>query len=137
MYQTALIAATTLSRNAGPVCMTRLAMRPAKSFWKNVQLCRTTCQWFCQRIMLVKPGRDRLVGDEVLRQQRQRPHDQQHRRHAERAAARLRRQQRRRRRCAVTSVTTRPMKTGIIVSSSATSEAGDEQRDEEPSPGGR
>ena len=36
--------------------MTRLAMRPAKSFWKNVQLCRTTCQWFCQRIMLDRPG---------------------------------------------------------------------------------
>ena len=31
-------------------------MRPAKSFWKNVQLCRTTCQWFCQRIMLDRPG---------------------------------------------------------------------------------
>ncbi len=26
-------------------------MRPAKSFWKNAQLWRTTCQWFCQRIM--------------------------------------------------------------------------------------
>ena len=31
-------------------------MRPAKSFWKNVQLCRTTCQWFCQRIMFERPG---------------------------------------------------------------------------------
>jgi hypothetical protein len=31
-------------------------MRPAKSFWKNVQLCRTTCQWFCQRIRLERPG---------------------------------------------------------------------------------
>ena len=31
-------------------------MRPAKSFWKNVQLCRTTCQWFCQRTMLDRPG---------------------------------------------------------------------------------
>ena len=47
---------TRLSRSAGPVCSTRLAMRPAKSFWKNVQLCRTTCQWFCQRIMLDRPG---------------------------------------------------------------------------------
>ena len=47
---------TTLSRSAGPVCMTRAAMRPAKSFWKNVQPCRTTCQWFCQRTRLVSPG---------------------------------------------------------------------------------
>ncbi len=35
---------------AGPVCITRVAMRPAKSFWKNAQDCRTTCQWFCQRM---------------------------------------------------------------------------------------
>ena len=52
MYQTAVSSATRLSRIAGPVCMTRLAMRPAKSFWKKVQLCRTTCQWLCQRIRL-------------------------------------------------------------------------------------
>ena len=52
MYQAASNAITRLSRSDGPVCITRLAMRPAKSFWKNVQLCRTTCQWFCQRIML-------------------------------------------------------------------------------------
>ena len=52
MYQTAVSSATSVSRIAGPVCMTRLAMRPAKSFWKNAQLCRTTCQWLCQRIML-------------------------------------------------------------------------------------
>ncbi len=44
MYQTALTELTTLSRNAGPVCSTRLARRPAKSFWKNIQLWRTTCQ---------------------------------------------------------------------------------------------
>ena len=37
---------------AGPVCITRLAMRPAKSFWKNAQDCRATWKWFCQRIML-------------------------------------------------------------------------------------
>ncbi len=36
--------------------MTRAAIRPAKSFWKNVQPCRTTCQWLCQRTMLVRPG---------------------------------------------------------------------------------
>ncbi len=52
MYQTAVISAVKVSRIDGPVCITRLAMRPAKSFWKNAQLCRTTCQWFCQRIML-------------------------------------------------------------------------------------
>ena len=56
MYQTALVPATTLSRRAGPVCMIRLAMRPAKSFWKKAQLWRTTCQWLCQRIRLVRPG---------------------------------------------------------------------------------
>ncbi len=44
MYQTAVRSATRLSRIAGPVCITRLAMRPAKSFWKKVQLWRTTCQ---------------------------------------------------------------------------------------------
>ena len=36
--------------------MTRLAMRPAKSFWKKVQLWRTTWKWFCQRIRLDRPG---------------------------------------------------------------------------------
>ncbi len=56
MYQTARMLAITDSRNALAVCMTRLAMRPAKSFWKNGQFCRTTCQWLCQRIMLVTPG---------------------------------------------------------------------------------
>src|SRR6267378_3506682 len=56
MYQTARMLAITLSRNALAVCMTRLAMRPAKSFWKNGQFCLTTCQWLCQRIMLVTPG---------------------------------------------------------------------------------
>ena len=50
MYQTPVISATMVSRIAGPVCITRLAMRPAKSFWKNAQDCRTTCQWFCQRM---------------------------------------------------------------------------------------
>ena len=50
MYQTPVISATTVSRIAGPVCITRLAIRPAKSFWKNAQDWRTTCQWFCQRM---------------------------------------------------------------------------------------
>ncbi len=56
MYQTARMLAMTLSRKALAVCMTRLAMRPAKSFWKNGQFWRSTCQWLCQRIMLVTPG---------------------------------------------------------------------------------
>jgi hypothetical protein len=54
MYQTALVAETMLSRRLGPVCMTRVAMRPAKSFWKKLQLWRATCQWFCQRMRLVR-----------------------------------------------------------------------------------
>ena len=56
MYQMARMLAITLSRSALAVCITRLAMRPAKSFWKNGQLCRTTCQWLCQRMRLVAPG---------------------------------------------------------------------------------
>src|SRR3569833_2619120 len=43
---------TSVSRIEGPVCITRLAMRPAKSIWKKPQACRTTCQWFCQRMRL-------------------------------------------------------------------------------------
>ena len=50
MYQTLVSSATRVSRIAGPVCITRLAMRPAKSFWKNVHDWRTTYQWFCQRM---------------------------------------------------------------------------------------
>jgi hypothetical protein len=52
MYQTPVMSATSDSRTAGPVCSTRDAMRPAKSFWKNDHDWRATCQWFCQRIML-------------------------------------------------------------------------------------
>ena len=50
MYQTAVTEAASVERTAGPVCITRLEMRPAKSFWKNAQLWRTTCQCACQRI---------------------------------------------------------------------------------------
>src|SRR5216684_173599 len=50
MYQTLVSIATSVSRIAGPVCITRLAIRPAKSFWKNAQDWRTTYQWFCQRM---------------------------------------------------------------------------------------
>ncbi len=61
MYQTARIDDTTDSRSALLVCITRFAMRPAKSFWKNGQLCRTTCQWLCQRMRLVTPGTTALL----------------------------------------------------------------------------
>ena len=53
MYQTALTSCTTLSRSDGPACITRLAMRPAKSSWKKGRPWRMTCQWLCQRIMEV------------------------------------------------------------------------------------
>ena len=61
MYQMARMLETTDSRSALLVCMTRLAMRPAKSFWKNGQLWRTTCQWLCQRMRLVTPGTTALL----------------------------------------------------------------------------
>ncbi len=61
MYQTARIDDTTDSRSALLVCITRFAMRPAKSFWKNGQLWRTTCQWLCQRMRLVTPGTTALL----------------------------------------------------------------------------
>ena len=53
MYQTVVIVAVSVVRTEGAVCITRLEMRPAKSFWKNAQLCRTTCQCDCQRTMPV------------------------------------------------------------------------------------
>src|SRR5881392_3562758 len=56
MYQTARMLDIALSRKEPPVCITRFAIRPAKSLWKNVRLWRTTCQWLCQRIRLVAPG---------------------------------------------------------------------------------
>ena len=61
MYQSARMLLTTLSRTELLVCITRFAIRPAKSFWKNGQLCRTTCQWLCQRIRLVTPGTTALL----------------------------------------------------------------------------
>src|SRR5213082_754598 len=53
--------AMVLSRSACAVVITRLAMRPAKSFLKNGQLCRMTCQWLCQRISEVAPGINALI----------------------------------------------------------------------------
>jgi hypothetical protein len=49
MYQSAVTEAVKVERTEAPVCITRLEMRPAKSFWKNAQLWRTTCQCACQR----------------------------------------------------------------------------------------
>ena len=65
MYQTARMLDIALSRSELAVCMTRFAMRPAKSFWKNGQLWRTTCQWLCQRIRLVAPGTSALCRIET------------------------------------------------------------------------
>src|SRR5262249_14683638 len=50
MYQMVVMVAVSVERTDGPVCITRSEMRPAKSFWKNAQLCRTTCQCACHRI---------------------------------------------------------------------------------------
>ncbi len=58
-------------------------MRPAKSFWKNGQLWRTTCQWLCQRIRLVTPGTTALLRIEAVGEQRQRAADQHEQRHAD------------------------------------------------------
>ena len=57
-------------------------MRPAKSFWKNAQDWRTTCQWFCQRMRF-----DTLAAIAWLAirfaGQRERPRHQHHQRHAD------------------------------------------------------
>ncbi|MCY1443079.1 hypothetical protein D9M71_594770 [compost metagenome] len=42
MYHSESTICTADSRSDVPVCMTRLAMLPAKSFWKNDRLWRTT-----------------------------------------------------------------------------------------------
>ena len=82
-------------------------------------------------------GGDRLVGEQVLRCERGRAHDQQHAAPCRAAAASDRAN-------SVSglgrgdSVTMRPMKTGIRVSSSATTKPADEQRGEQrASPGAR
>ena len=56
MCQTELVELTMVSRSDGPVWTTRLATRPAKSFWKKLQLWRTTCQCDCQRTRFDRPG---------------------------------------------------------------------------------
>ena len=106
------------SRSALLVCITRFAIRPAKSFWKNGQLCRTTCQWLCQRIRLVTPGmtallRTRLSASSVSGRNTSTiaPMSSSIGVAARKAAARS---------AASISVTSLPMNTGISVSISAT-----------------
>jgi hypothetical protein len=118
MYQTARMLDTTHSRTALLVCMTRLAMRPAKSFWKKGRLWRTTCQWLCQRIRLVTPGTTALLRTRLsISSASGRPISTSSAmpmsmgRASASAAARS---------CASISRTMRPMKTGISVSISAT-----------------
>ena len=115
---------TTDSRSALLVCITRLAMRPAKSFWKKGQLWRTTCQWLCQRMRLVTPGttallRTRLSASSVsgrpIRMIAAMPISIGSA--AWKAAARS---------AASMSVTSLPMNTGIAVSISATHKPGGE-----------
>ena len=79
-----------VSRIAGPVCITRLAMRPAKSFWKNAQDCRTTCQWFCQRMRFDTLAAIAWLASRFCGEHRQRPRDQQHQRHRRRACGQYR-----------------------------------------------
>ena len=130
MYQTAVSSATSVSRIDGPVCITRLAMRPAKSFWKNAQLCRTTCQWFCQRIRLPTLAAIAWLAMMFCAVSASGRSTSSTDRHAGEHAASTPRTARPA--CSrVISVTTRPMKTGISESSSATDEAGDEQADEQ------
>ena len=108
---------TTLSRSAGPVCITRLAMRPAKSFWKNVQLCRTTCQWLCQRIRLVRPG---AMAWLVIRLCNNSAAGDRTSMHRAMPSNRPVLGQQRSGAWLETSDTTRPMKTGMVASNSAT-----------------
>ena len=66
----------TLSRSAFSVCMTRLAMRPAKSFWKKGRFWRITCQWLCQRIRLVDAREQRVLAHRHVAQHDERTHEQ-------------------------------------------------------------
>ena len=118
MNQTAVSSDTRLSRIAGPVCITRVAMRPAKSFWKNAHDCRETCQWFCQRMRLDTFAamawfirRCWLVEASGRNTSSTPAMPSSHGQAVARSSSGL---------LAVTSVTTLPMKTGIITSISAT-----------------
>ena len=118
IYQTPVISATSDSRIAGPVCSTRLAMRPAKSFWKNAQDWRDTYQWFCHRIMLETLAEIAWLATRFW-------HVSASGRATRRTAAmpmsvRQESSHSRAGSLAVTRLTTRPMKTGTMESSSAT-----------------
>ena len=119
MYQTARMLDIALSRSACAVCMTRFAMRPAKSFWKNGQLWRTTCQWLCQRIRLVAPGTRALWRIDDVDEDRERPHDEHEHDHREQHRPRCASSAAWRSGASI-SETSRPMKSGMTVSSSAT-----------------
>ena len=118
MYQTARIPAMALSRSDRPVCITRLAMRPAKSFWKKLQLWRTTCQWLCQRIRLVVPGmtafRRTATSIRIASGRSSRTTASMPSRSGQRCASAAWRS------AASISPTNWPMKTGMVASSSAT-----------------
>ena len=75
-----------VSRSAGPVCITRLAMRPAKSFWKNAHDLAHHVPVVCQRIRLVTLAAIAWLASRFCVTMRERPRDQQHDRHAEPAA---------------------------------------------------
>ena len=98
--------------------MTRLAMRPAKSFWKKGQLWRITCQWLCQRMSEVAPGMRTMCRIAISasstsgRTTRTRAIMPMSIGHCSRSAAM--------RSAASMSDTRRPMKRGITVSSAAT-----------------
>ena len=106
-------------------------MRPAKSFWKNAQDWRTTCQWFCQRMRFDDVGGDRLVGDQVLRGHAPaaarpaapRAMPSEHAARLSRTASSGW--------CRVISVTMRPMNTGMVESSSATTKPATNSADEQ------
>ena len=105
-------------------------MRPAKSFWKKVQLWRTTCQWLCQRIRLVSPGAiawfvtrycAKIAAGRSTSSTAAMPISCG-------AASRSRLCGS----CAVISETTRPRKTGIVASSSATAKPAANRHEHEP-----
>ena len=79
-YQTASIVRLTTVSIASPACMILLPMRPAKSFWKKVQLCRITCQWLCQRTRSTRLGTIAWLRTSVSIDEDQRPeqHDGEH-----------------------------------------------------------
>ena len=82
MNQTAVSSATRLSRIAGPVCMTRVAMRPAKSFWKNAQDCAHDVPVVLPADAVGDVGGDRLVHHQMLGDEGERAQHQQHGGHA-------------------------------------------------------